>query len=156
VDTPDHPLRQLGTLHRGVTALRTLRACTPALELWAAATGPRDVLLAAPRRQCAVREIAREVDLVLVVGSPNSSNSVRLMEVAQREGVPAYFVDDVSEVDLRWLLGATRVGITAGASAPSHLVDEIVHCLGGLGPVRVSESRLIDENITFALPREVV
>ncbi|PZS37847.1 MAG: 4-hydroxy-3-methylbut-2-enyl diphosphate reductase [Pseudonocardiales bacterium] len=346
VDTVDHPLWQLGTLHRGVTALRTLRACAPALELWAAATGPRDVLLAAPRsfcagvaraidtvdralerygapvyvrrqivhnahvvgelqdrgavfvdevaqvpegsvlvfsahgvapavrrdaaagggtvidatcplvtkvhseirrysrrgntvflighpdheevqgslgeapddvivvpdvdtahrvaprdpsrvaytmqttlavdeaeeiagilrdrfptlsaprtddicyattnRQGAVRAIAREVDLVLVVGSPNSSNSVRLVEVAQREGVPAYLVDDVNEIDLHWLVGATRVGITAGASAPPHLVDQIVHCLGGLGPVSASESRLIDEDVTFALPREVV
>ncbi|MDQ2882980.1 MAG: 4-hydroxy-3-methylbut-2-enyl diphosphate reductase, partial [Actinomycetota bacterium] len=314
VDTVDHPLWQLGTLHRGVTALRSLRACAPALELWAAATGPRDVLLAAPRsfcagvaraidtvdralarygapvyvrrqivhnahvvgelqdrgavfvdeveqvpaasvlvfsahgvapavrqeaaahelrvidatcplvtkvhseirryarlgntvflighadheevqgslgeapddvivvpdvdtaqrvaprdpsrvaytmqttlavdeaekiagilrdrfpalsaprtddicyattnRQRAVRAIAREVDLVLVVGSPNSSNSVRLVEVARREGVPAYLVDDVTEIDLRWLVGATRVGITAGASAPPHLVDQ--------------------------------
>ncbi|MFZ0875320.1 MAG: 4-hydroxy-3-methylbut-2-enyl diphosphate reductase [Pseudonocardiaceae bacterium] len=346
VDTVDHPLWRFGTVHRGVTALRTLRACTPALELWAAATGPRDVLLAAPRsfcagvaraidtvdralqrygppvyvrrqivhnahvvnelsdrgavfvdevdqvpagsvlvfsahgvapavrqeataqelsvidatcplvtkvhseirryarrdntvflighpdheevqgslgeapddvivvpdvdtaqrvaprdpsrvaytmqttlaadeaeeiagilrdrfpalsaprtddicyattnRQRAVRAIAREVDLVLVVGSPNSSNSVRLVEVAQREGVPAYLVDDVTEIDLRWLLGTTRVGITAGASAPAHLVDQIVHCLGGLGPIRVSESLLIDEDVTFALPREVV
>jgi 4-hydroxy-3-methylbut-2-enyl diphosphate reductase len=346
VDTVDHPLWQLGTLHRGVTALRTLRACAPALELWAAATGPREVLLAAPRsfcagvaraidtvdralqrygtpvyvrrqivhnaqvvaelqdrgavfvdevdqvpagsvvifaahgvapavhhdaaahelrvidatcplvtkvhseirryarrgntvflighadheevqgslgeapddvivvpdvdtarrvapgdpsrvaytmqttlavdeaeeiagilrdrfptlsaprtddicyattnRQRAVRAIAREVDLVLVVGSPNSSNSVRLVEVAQREGVPAYLVDDVNEVDLRWLVGATRVGITAGASAPPHLVDQIVHCLGGLGPISATESRLIDEDVTFALPREVV
>ncbi|MGH3526233.1 MAG: 4-hydroxy-3-methylbut-2-enyl diphosphate reductase [Pseudonocardiaceae bacterium] len=346
VDTPDHPLWQLGTVHRGVTALRTLRACAPALELWAAATGPREILLAAPRsfcagvaraidtvdralqrygapvyvrrqivhnahvvgelqqrgavfvdevdqvpagsvlvfsahgvspavrrdaaagggtvidatcplvtkvhseirryakrdntvflighadheevqgsfgeapddvivvpdvdtahhvvprdpsrvaytmqttlavdeaeeiagilrdrfptlsaprtddicyattnRQRAVRAIAREVDLVLVVGSPNSSNSVRLVEVAQREGVPAYLVDDVTEIDLRALVGATRVGITAGASAPPHLVDEIVHCLGGLGPVTATESRLIDEDVTFALPREVV
>jgi 4-hydroxy-3-methylbut-2-enyl diphosphate reductase len=346
VDTPDHPLRQLGTLHRGITALRALRACGPALELWAAATGPREILLAAPRsfcagvaraidtvdraldrygapvyvrrqivhnahvvgelqqrgavfvdevdqvpagsvlvfsahgvspavrrdaaaaggtvidatcplvtkvhseirryakrdntvflighadheevqgslgeapdnvivvpdvdtahrvsprdpsrvaytmqttlavdeaeeiagilrhrfptlsaprtddicyattnRQRAVRAIAREVDLVLVVGSPNSSNSVRLVEVAQREGVPAYLVDDVTEIDLRWLVGTTRVGVTAGASAPPHLVDEIVHCLGGLGPVRATESRLIDEDVTFALPREVV
>jgi 4-hydroxy-3-methylbut-2-enyl diphosphate reductase len=199
VDTPDHPLWQLGTLHRGVTALRTLRACAPALELWAAATGPREVLLAAPRSFCAgvaraidtvdralqrygapvyvrrqivhnahvvgelqqrgavfVDEVARELDLVLVVGSPNSSNSVRLVEAAQREGVPAYLVDDVAEIDLRWLVGTTRVGVTAGASAPPHLVEEIVHCLGGLGPVHATESRLIDEDVTFALPREVV
>jgi 4-hydroxy-3-methylbut-2-enyl diphosphate reductase len=81
---------------------------------------------------------------------------VRLVEVAQREGVPAYLVDDVTEIDLRWLTGAARVGVTAGASAPPHLVDEIVHCLGGLGPVRATESRLIDEDVTFALPREVV
>jgi 4-hydroxy-3-methylbut-2-enyl diphosphate reductase len=346
VDTPDHPLWRLGTLHRGVAALRTLTACRPALEWWAAATGPREVLLAAPRsfcagvaraidtveaalarygppvyvrrqivhnahvvrdleargavfvdeveavpegsvlvfsahgvaptvrrdaatreatvidatcplvtkvhseirryaraqntvflighpeheevqgswgeapedvivvpdietaqkvqprdasrvaytmqttlavdeaeqiaqvlrerfpalsaprtddicyattnRQRAVRAIARQVDLVLVVGSPNSSNSVRLVEVAQREGVPAHLVDDVSEIDLRWLAGRARLGITAGASAPPHLVEEIVHCLGGLGPVNVREERLIEEDVTFALPKEVI
>jgi 4-hydroxy-3-methylbut-2-enyl diphosphate reductase len=123
-----------------------------------ALSAPRtdDICYATTNRQRAVRAIAREVDLVLVVGSPNSSNSVRLVEVAQREGVPAYLVDDVTEIDLRWLLGTTRVGITAGASAPAHLVDQIVHCLGGLGPIRVSESLLIDEDVTFALPREVV
>jgi 4-hydroxy-3-methylbut-2-enyl diphosphate reductase len=115
-----------------------------------------DICYATTNRQRAVRAIAREVDLVLVVGSPNSSNSVRLVEVAQREGVPAYLVDDVTEIDLRWLTGAARVGVTAGASAPPHLVDEIVHCLGGLGPVRATESRLIDEDVTFALPGEVV
>jgi 4-hydroxy-3-methylbut-2-enyl diphosphate reductase len=115
-----------------------------------------DICYATTNRQRAVRAIAREVDLVLVVGSPNSSNSVRLVEVAQREGVPAYLVDDVTEIDLRWLVGTTRVGVTAGASAPPHLVDEIVHCLGGLGPVTATESRLIEEDVTFALPREVV
>ncbi|MGH3781801.1 MAG: 4-hydroxy-3-methylbut-2-enyl diphosphate reductase [Pseudonocardiaceae bacterium] len=123
-----------------------------------ALSAPRtdDICYATTNRQRAVRGIAREVDLVLVVGSPNSSNSVRLVEVARREGVPAHLVDDASEIDLRWLVGATRVGITAGASAPPHLVDQIVYCLGGLGPVRASESRLIDEDVTFALPREVV
>jgi 4-hydroxy-3-methylbut-2-enyl diphosphate reductase len=164
VDTPEHPLWHIGTPRRGIAALRTLRACLPVLEWWAAATGPREVLLAAPRSFCAGvsraidtvdRAIARQVDLMLVVGSPNSSNSVRLVEVAQREGVPAYLVDDVSEIDLRWLAARPRLGITAGASAPSHLVDEIVHCLAGLGPVTTSESQLIDEDVTFALPKEV-
>jgi 4-hydroxy-3-methylbut-2-en-1-yl diphosphate reductase len=158
VDTIDHPLWQVGTLHRGVSALRTLRACRPALEWWAAATGPREVLLAAPRSSCAgaARAISGQVDLVLVLGSPHSSHSVRLMEVAQREGVPAYLVEDVSEIDLGALAGARRLGIIAGASAPPHLVDQIVHCLGGLGPVSTIESRLIEEDVTFALPREVV
>ena len=130
---------------------RVLRDRFPALS------APRsdDICYATTNRQRAVRAIARQVDLVLVVGSPNSSNSVRLVEVAQREGVPAYLVDDVSEIDLRWLAGRTRVGITAGASAPSHLVNEIVHCLGGLGPLRAGESQLIDEDVTFALPKEV-
>jgi 4-hydroxy-3-methylbut-2-en-1-yl diphosphate reductase len=93
---------------------------------------------------------------VLVVGSPNSSNSVRLVEVAQREGVPAYLIDDCSEIDLHWLAGRQRLGITAGASAPPHLVDEIVHCLGGLGRLSTRESQLVDEDVTFALPKEVI
>ncbi|MGH3821995.1 MAG: hypothetical protein ACRDRA_04025 [Pseudonocardiaceae bacterium] len=134
VDTPDHPLWHIGTLRRGVAALRTLRACLPALEWWAAATGPREVLLAAPRT-----DDIPQVHLVLVAGSADSSESLRLVEVAQREGVPAYLVDDVSEIDLRWLAGRTRLGITTGAAAPSHLVEEIVHCLGGLGPVTARE-----------------
>jgi hypothetical protein len=158
VDVPGHPLWHLGTLGRGMTALRTLRACQPALEWWAAATGPREVLLAGPRSFCAgvSQVIAGQVDLVLVVGSPNSSDSVHLVEAAQRKGVPAHLVEDASEVDLRWLAGTTRLGITAGASAPPHLVEEIVHCLGGLGSLRRRQSRLVEEDVTVALPREVV
>jgi 4-hydroxy-3-methylbut-2-en-1-yl diphosphate reductase len=155
VDTIDHPLWQVGTLHRGVSALRTLRACRPALESWAAATGPREVLIAAPSSLCAdaARAIAGQVDLVLVAGSPRSA---RLAEIVQREGAPAYLVEDVHEIDLRWLAGTTRLGIIADASAPPHLVDQIVYCLGGLGPVRTTGSRLIEEDVTVALPREVV
>jgi 4-hydroxy-3-methylbut-2-enyl diphosphate reductase len=127
-------------------------------ERFPGVSAPRtdDICYATTNRQRAVRAIAGQVDLVLVVGSSNSSNSVRLVEVAQREGVPAYLVDDVSEIDLRWLAGVTRLGVTAGASAPPHLVDQLVHCLGGLGPVTATESRLIDEDVTFVLPREVV
>jgi 4-hydroxy-3-methylbut-2-en-1-yl diphosphate reductase len=127
-------------------------------ERFPALSAPRtdDICYATTNRQAAVRAIAREVDLVLVVGSPNSSNSLRLVEVAQREGVPAYLIDDASEIDLGWLAGRARVGITAGASAPPHLVDDIVHCLGGLGPVSASETQLINEDVTFALPKEVI
>jgi 4-hydroxy-3-methylbut-2-en-1-yl diphosphate reductase len=114
-----------------------------------------DICYATTNRQRAIRAVAAEVDLVLVVGSANSSNSRRLVEVAEREGVPAYLVDDVGEVDLRWLAGAPSVGITAGASAPPHLVRELVHCLGGLGPVTSTENRLVDEDVLFTLPREV-
>ncbi|MBV9163723.1 MAG: 4-hydroxy-3-methylbut-2-enyl diphosphate reductase [Pseudonocardiales bacterium] len=122
-----------------------------------ALSAPRtdDICYATTNRQRAVRAIAGQVDLVLVVGSPNSSNSVRLVEVAQREGVPAYLVEDVSEIDLGALAGTTRLGITAGASAPPHLVDQIVYCLGGLGPVTMTELRLMEEDVTFALPREM-
>jgi 4-hydroxy-3-methylbut-2-enyl diphosphate reductase len=114
-----------------------------------------DICYATTNRQQAVRSIARECDLLLVVGSANSSNSVRLVEVAQREGVRATLVDDAGQVDLRALAGAGRIGITAGASAPPHLVDELVHCLSGLGPVTVREPGAEPEDIHFMLPREV-
>jgi 4-hydroxy-3-methylbut-2-enyl diphosphate reductase len=128
-----------------------LRERFPALQ------GPRrdDICYATTNRQQAVRAIARECDLLLVVGSANSSNSVRLVEVAEREGVRAMLVDDAGQVDLRALAGAARVGVTAGASAPPHLVDELVHSLSGLGPVTVRESEAAPEDIQFTLPREV-
>ena len=114
-----------------------------------------DICYATTNRQRAIRSVAAGVDLVLVVGSTNSSNSRRLVEVAKREGVPAYLVDDVSEVNLGWLAGVRRIGVTAGASAPPHLVEQLVHCLGGLGPVDSQESRVVDEDVLFTLPSEV-
>ncbi|WP_344855747.1 4-hydroxy-3-methylbut-2-enyl diphosphate reductase [Amycolatopsis ultiminotia] len=115
-----------------------------------------DICYATTNRQQALRAIAREVDLVLVVGSGNSSNSRRLVEVAEREGTRAVLVDGSADVDLRLLSGAGRIGLTAGASAPPHLVREVVAGLAGLGPVTVAESRLTEEEITFTLPREVL
>ncbi|WP_433559823.1 4-hydroxy-3-methylbut-2-enyl diphosphate reductase [Pseudonocardia xinjiangensis] len=119
--------------------------------------GPRrdDICYATTNRQRAVRAVAATADLVLVVGSPNSSNSRRLAEVAGRDGVPAHLVDDVGELDLRWLAGVQRVGVTAGASAPDHLVDDVVSCLSGLGPVTVTTATTGTESITFTLPKEV-
>jgi len=114
-----------------------------------------DICYATSNRQAAVREIAGDCDLVLVVGSANSSNSLRLVEVAQRAGAAAYLVDDAADVQLAWLRGVNRVGITAGASAPPYLVDELVHALSGLGPTEVHELPAADENVTFTLPREV-
>ena len=147
------PLWSPGTLLRGVRALRNLRTAAPALRQWARAVGGREVVLAV--RQQAVRAIARECDLVLVVGSGNSSNSLRLVEVAERAGAEAHLVEDAGEVELAWLATAGTVGITAGASAPPHLVDDIVAALAGLGPVTVRESSAGDENVPFALPKEV-
>jgi 4-hydroxy-3-methylbut-2-enyl diphosphate reductase len=120
-------------------------------------SGPRrdDICYATTNRQQAVRTIARDCDLLLVVGSANSSNSLRLVEVAERDGVPARLVDDARQVDLDLLAGAARIGITAGASAPPHLVDELVHCLGGLGPLRVREPSAEPEDLRFTLPKEV-
>ncbi|WP_027940672.1 4-hydroxy-3-methylbut-2-enyl diphosphate reductase [Amycolatopsis taiwanensis] len=126
-------------------------------ERFPAMSAPRrdDICYATTNRQRAVRAVAEHADLVLVVGSTNSSNSQRLVEVARRQGTRAYLVDDVSEVDLRWLAGARRIGITAGASAPPQLVEELTRCLGGLGRDRLRESQVADEDVQFTLPREV-
>ena len=126
-------------------------------ERFPALHAPRreDICYATTNRQQAVRAIARECDLVLVVGSANSSNSLRLVEVASREGVQAHLVEDAGEIELAWLAGARTIGITAGASAPPHLVDDVVAGLAGLGPVTARESRVGAENVQFALPKEV-
>jgi 4-hydroxy-3-methylbut-2-enyl diphosphate reductase len=119
--------------------------------------GPRtdDICYATSNRQAAVREVARHSDLVIVVGSQNSSNSRRLAEVAEGEGARAVLVDDAGGVQLEWLAGVGRIGITAGASAPPALVDDLVRSLSGLGPVTVTENGTVTEDVRFALPKEV-
>jgi 4-hydroxy-3-methylbut-2-enyl diphosphate reductase len=114
-----------------------------------------DICYASQNRQDAVRAIAADCDLVLVVGSPNSSNSNRLVEVARRQGCQAALVDDETDVDLAWLAGAATVGITAGASAPEALVTRLIRSLRDLGPVDVEERRITDEHVAFTLPPEV-
>ena len=122
-----------------------------------ALSAPRtdDICYATTNRQRAVRDVAAGSDLVLVLGSANSSNSVRLAEVARVAGTPAHLVDDAGQVDLRWLAGVRRVGVTAGASAPPHLVDDLVGVLRGLGPLTVSSAEGTTEDITFSLPKEL-
>jgi 4-hydroxy-3-methylbut-2-enyl diphosphate reductase len=115
-----------------------------------------DICYATTNRQQAVRAIADESDLVLVLGSANSSNSLRLVEVAQRSGARARLVDDATEIRPEWLTGATTIGITAGASAPPHLVDEVIGTLRALGPVDLVERVVTTEDIKFTLPRNVV
>ena len=90
--------------------------------------------------------------MVLVIGSPNSSNSLRLVEVAERAGAAAYLVDGPEQVDPAWLAGAGAVGITAGASAPAPLVEAVVAALAALGPIRREEPAGIEENYHFTLP----
>jgi 4-hydroxy-3-methylbut-2-en-1-yl diphosphate reductase len=117
-----------------------------------------DICYATTNRQQAVRAVAREVGrdgLVIVLGSRNSSNSQRLAEVARAEGATAHLVDDLSEIELSWLHGVSRVGITAGASAPPYLVDQVVAGLTGLGAVTVRASEGVEETVHFTLPREV-
>ncbi|SDT81125.1 4-hydroxy-3-methylbut-2-enyl diphosphate reductase [Actinoplanes derwentensis] len=112
-------------------------------------SGPDDICYATTNRQAAVVAIAAACDLVLVVGSANSSNSLRLTEVARRHGTPAHLIEDASGIRPEWLDGVRTVGLTAGASAPPHLVDEVIAVLA---PARVTEHRVAEENITFLLP----
>ncbi|HTW06261.1 MAG TPA: 4-hydroxy-3-methylbut-2-enyl diphosphate reductase [Acidimicrobiales bacterium] len=114
-----------------------------------------DICYASQNRQEAVRTVAPDCDVVLVVGSANSSNANRLVEVARRQGPAAYRVDSKDELRLSWVTGARRVGVTAGASVPEELVDELVSCLAGLGPLTVSERTVSHEHVTFSLPAEV-
>jgi 4-hydroxy-3-methylbut-2-enyl diphosphate reductase len=121
------------------------------------AVGPpsSDICYATQNRQDAVRALAQECDLVLVVGSENSSNSRRLVEVARRAGCESVLVDGAEQIPPAALAGAHRIGITAGASAPEALVQRVVEALGGLGAVNVSERRVATEKMHFKLPPEV-
>jgi 4-hydroxy-3-methylbut-2-enyl diphosphate reductase len=114
-----------------------------------------DICYASQNRQDAVRSLAGHCDLVLVVGSANSSNAARLVEVARREGCRAELIEDTSGVDLRWLEGVATLGITAGASAPESLVQQLVLALGGLGQTEVVEHRTVEETVRFSLPQQV-
>ncbi|WP_326673363.1 4-hydroxy-3-methylbut-2-enyl diphosphate reductase [Streptomyces sp. NBC_01257] len=114
--------------------------------------GSDDICYATTNRQNAVREVAAQADLVLVVGSANSSNSVRLVERSEAEGTKARLVEDLGDVPLGLLAGAGTVGVTAGASAAPALVEEIVAGLRALGPVRTQEVRVATETVTFGLP----
>lgn len=111
-----------------------------------------DICYATTNRQQAVRALARNADLVLVVGSKNSSNSVRLTEISQNTGTPAYLVDDKSEIDHAWFEGVQAVLVTAGASAPEHLVEEIVQDLLARYGGQVEESHVVQEDMHFNLP----
>jgi 4-hydroxy-3-methylbut-2-enyl diphosphate reductase len=115
-----------------------------------------DICYATQNRQVAVKQIAAESDLVLVVGSTNSSNSVRLVEVALGSGAAAaYLVDDISHIDEAWLDGVTTVGVTSGASVPESLVGEVLAWLADRGFGRVEELTSVVETLTFALPHEL-
>ncbi len=116
--------------------------------------GPRkdDICYATQNRQDAVKALAASVDVVIVVGSPNSSNSNRLREVAANRGVPAYMVDTADDLDPAWLAGRPRVGVTAGASAPEVLVREVIARLRGMGAAHVAELSGTVERVVFPLP----
>jgi 4-hydroxy-3-methylbut-2-enyl diphosphate reductase len=119
--------------------------------------GPRrdDICYATQNRQDAVKELATRCDVILVVGSPNSSNSNRLRELAENSGVPAYLIDDAGQIDRQWLDGKSTIGITAGASAPEDVVRGVVDLLREWGADTVDESMGRKEPVTFSLPAEL-
>lgn len=119
--------------------------------------GPRhdDICYATQNRQDAVKELSAQVDLLLVVGSVNSSNSNRLRELAEKRGIPAFLIDGAEEIRDEWLVGVESIGVTAGASAPESLVQGVVNHLRIKGGQQVQELSGIHENMEFALPREL-
>ena len=119
--------------------------------------GPRkdDICYATTNRQEAVRNLAGDADVVLVVGSKNSSNSNRLAELAQRVGKPAYLIDSAADIQEAWLKDARNIGVTAGASAPDVLVQDVISRLKALGGVNVQEVSGREENIVFEVPKEL-
>jgi len=124
-----------------------------------AVAGPRhdDICYAKQNRQDAVRKLGQQCDLVLVVGSPNSSNSNRLRELAEKQGVPAHLIDGADDIQREWISGKVRIGVTAGASAPEGLVQGVVTRLREWGgpESQISELAGDPENVTFALPKEL-
>jgi 4-hydroxy-3-methylbut-2-en-1-yl diphosphate reductase len=112
-----------------------------------------DICYATTNRQQAVKFMVPQVDLLIVVGSPTSSNSSRLREVAEKNGVESYMVDDASQIDSGWVEGKLRIGVTAGASAPEVLVQEVITRLRELGAASVRELDGVEENVTFPLPK---
>ena len=115
----------------------------------------RDICYATQNRQTAVRELSKQVDVILVVGAKNSSNSNRLREIGSETGIPSYLIADGSELRSEWVKGARTVGLTAGASAPEVLVEGVIEALARLGPVEVSTLAGPDETIEFRLPAEL-
>jgi 4-hydroxy-3-methylbut-2-en-1-yl diphosphate reductase len=120
-------------------------------------TGPdvKDICYATQNRQQAVQELAARVDLLLVVGARNSSNSNRLREIGSESGIPSYLIDDAQSLDPAWLEGVVTVGVTAGASAPEKLVQDLIDRLGDFGSVVVEELAGAEEHMQFKLPREL-
>ena len=133
-------------------AMRTIDALR---ERFPKIVGPRrdDICYATQNRQDAVKALAREAGVVLVVGSPNSSNSNRLREVAEKQGIPAYMVDNAAQLRAEWVAGYEVVGVTAGASAPEVLVQQVIDRLVSLGATSVREIEGVHEKVVFPLPR---
>ena len=116
----------------------------------------KDICYATQNRQQAVRDLSEHVDLLLVVGATNSSNSNRLREIGSELGIPSYLIDDAGNLDPAWLDGVNIVGVSAGASAPEELIQEVIERLSDFGEVELKKLDGVEENITFKLPRELI
>jgi len=114
-----------------------------------------DICYATSNRQWAVKEMFEYIDLLLVIGSRNSSNSNRLVEVARAAGIDSYLIDDETEIDERWLDGVETVGLTSGASAPEHLVTRVCDWFHARGTIDIQQHRMVDEGVEFRLPVEL-
>jgi 4-hydroxy-3-methylbut-2-enyl diphosphate reductase len=165
VETPDdvarlrprHP-HNIAYSTQTTLSIDDTRAVIDALQAkFPAILGPRhdDICYATQNRQDAVRKLGQECDLVLVVGSPNSSNSNRLRELAEKQGVEAHLIDGAEDIERAWIQGKRCIGVTAGASAPESLVLGVVARLREWGAAGVRELAGEPENMTFALPREL-
>jgi len=132
-----------------ITIIAALKARFPTI------IGPKkdDICYATQNRQDAVKQLAKQCDVVIVVGSPSSSNSNRLREVAHNMNIPAYLVDNATELKPEWLQGKQHIGISAGASAPEVLVQDVIARLKELGADSVRELDGITENVVFSLPK---
>lgn len=120
--------------------------------------GPKqeDICYATQNRQNAVKELSHRADVLLVLGAPNSSNTNRLRELGSQCGVPSYLIESAEDIDLAWLKGASAVGVTAGASAPETLVQEVITYLFNHGATTVEELMVVEENVDFLLPRDLL
>ncbi|TDX97925.1 4-hydroxy-3-methylbut-2-enyl diphosphate reductase [Thiohalophilus thiocyanatoxydans] len=154
VTDPDH----LAFVTQTTLSMDDTAAIIDALrERFPAIQGPRkdDICYATQNRQDAVKSLADQVDLLLVVGSPNSSNSTRLKEVAERRGTTAYLIDDESRIEPEWLKGVSAIGLTAGASAPEVLVEQVIEKLRQWGVDVIEGGEGQSENVFFSLPAEL-
>jgi len=159
VDTLDIPTdAPVAYVTQTTLSVDDTRGIIAALERrFADIVGPdvRDICYATQNRQTAVRELSKHVDVILVVGAKNSSNSNRLREIGSESGIPSYLIADGSELNPDWFKNARAVGITAGASAPDVLVDDVIEALRRLRPIDVSTLPGREENISFRLPAEL-
>ena len=155
LDLPPGPLAYITQTTLSVDETREIIAALQRKFPHIEGPAKEDICYATTNRQRAVKELADEVELLLVIGSRNSSNSKRLVEVARNAGVESHLVDDVDEIDERWLAGVETAGITSGASAPERLVNEVCDWFRAHGVTDIAEHRPVAEDVVFKLPVEL-